>query len=84
MTDDQEMHQRLTALESRLTQAEARLKDHIDHDHIATARELRDRYTALQAQVAAEELTAEAQGHHVTKLEHSLRMWLDNLTGHAT
>ncbi len=83
---DHDLHQRLTALEARLAQAEARLKSRPEADptHATTAQDLRRRYTTLSRQVAAQEITAEAQGHHVTDLEHGLRMWLDRLDGTAT
>ena len=80
---DHDLQQRLKTLDASLAQAEARLKTRADSDpnHTATAKELRSRYTALTRQVAAQEITAEAQGHHVTDLEHGLRMWLDRLDG---
>ncbi|MEO6298166.1 MAG: 3-ketoacyl-ACP reductase [Paracoccaceae bacterium] len=78
---DLAMHQRLLALDAHLGDAELRLADQsADPAHVATARELRRRYTALSHQVAKEEITAEAQGHHVTDLEHAVRMWLDRLS----
>ncbi len=83
LTQSQDLHQRLTTLEARLAEAEAKLKSLTDGDpsHSATASDLRRRYGTLSRQVAAQEITAEAQGHHVTDLEHGLRMWLDRLDG---
>ena len=77
---DLAMHQRLLALDAHLADAETRLTDgSADPTNTATAQDLRRRYATLSRQVAAEETTAEAQGHHVTDLEHALRMWLDRL-----
>ena len=78
---DLAMHQRLLALDAHLAEAETRLTDQSAvPSQSVTARELRRRYTTLSRQVAAEEITAEAQGHHVTDLEHAVRMWLDRLS----
>jgi len=77
-----DIHQRLQNLDRHLTQAEtwASRIEAPDPDHTETANELRRRYAAISAEVAAAEDQAEAQGHHVTDLEHAVRMWLDRLS----
>ena len=76
-----DLHARLAALGTQLSAAEARLQRTASADagHVATNRELRDRYAALSKQVDQEDATAASHGHHVTDLEHSVRMWVDQL-----
>ncbi|WP_138936674.1 3-ketoacyl-ACP reductase [Roseovarius arcticus] len=74
-----DIHARLVALDAHLSKIEGQLrsKANADSDHLATNQELRDRYVALSAQVGREETDAEKMGHHVSALEHSVRMWMD-------
>lgn len=78
---DPDLHARLAALGSQLSKAEDHLKRTAPTDvgHVATNRELRARYAALTRQVETEDATAASHGHHVTDLEHSVRMWVDDL-----
>jgi hypothetical protein len=82
---DLAMHHRLLALDAHLADAELRLSEgKASPEHLTTARDLRRQHTELSRKVAAEEIAAEAQGHHVTDLEHAMRMWLDRLNAEAT
>lgn len=81
---DLDIPTRLQTLDRKLGTAEARLKNRsLDISHANTARDLRRRLDALEAQVAAESITAEAQGHHVSDLEHAIRLWFDRLSDAA-
>jgi hypothetical protein len=49
--------------------------------HQATNEELRERYWKLEAQVSRDDAAAERKGHHVSDLEHSVRLWFERLDG---
>jgi len=72
---------RLDQLAEHLQRAEAHLKrgNIFSADHKLKALELQARYEALSRKVHAEITEAEAQGHHVSDLERSVREWLDSL-----
>lgn len=76
-----DLRARLDQLEQHIQTAESHLKQKglFSADHQVTAAELRTRYKMLSAKVQADVADAEAQGHHVTDLEKSLRQWLDSL-----
>ena len=78
-TDD--LASKLSELEAHIDKAEARLKlkGLLSADHMATARELKDRHKHLSEQVQGEIADVEAHGHHVGRLEASVREWLDSL-----
>ncbi len=76
---DTNIHARLLALDAHLSKVEDQLQSKAkgNSTHLVTNQELRDRYIALSAQVAQEEAGATKIGHHVSALEHSVRMWMD-------
>ncbi len=76
---------RLDALGRSLAQAQDRLRERavISDDHLKTEQELLVQYEALKRQVDREEVVAETEGHHVSKLEHAIRMWMDRLSDKA-
>ena len=79
---DTDIHARLVALDAHLSKVEGQLqsKSGATSPHLITTQELRDRYKALSVQVAQEEAEEMKIGHHVSALEHSVRMWLDRLS----
>ena len=78
---DTDIHARLAALDGHLSKVEGQLQSTAETNsaHLVTNQELRDRYIALSAQVAQEEAGKTKNGHHVSALEHSVRMWIDRL-----
>ncbi|MEO8243391.1 MAG: hypothetical protein ABI832_13875 [bacterium] len=84
MTDVQ-TQARLDALGRSLALAQDRLKERaaISDDHVKTARDLQIQYDTLRRQVERQELATESEGHHVSALEHAIRMWIDRLTDKA-
>lgn len=79
MKDD--LHARLDALAARIDKARFELKAKEDwHDgHHLTAGEFEARYTYLKDELAREVADAEAHGRHASKLEYSVRQWIDGL-----
>ena len=77
----QDLKSRLDVLEQHIGEAEKHLKDKdlFSPDHAQTASELRRRYEVLLRKVQDDVADAEAQGHHVSDLETSIRQWLDAL-----
>ena len=84
--NDQDIQARLSALGKRLQKAEARLrtKGRMTADHQATNKELQERYWKLEAQVSRDDTAAESKGHHVSDLEHSVRLWFERLDRDGT
>lgn len=78
---DTDLKSRLSQLEAHIDQVEARLKlkGLFSADHQVTASELKDRYEELSERVRGEIAQTEEQGHHVGRLEASVRQWLDSL-----
>lgn len=79
---DTDIHARLLALDAHLTKADGQLQSKAQSSsaHSITNRELCDRYYALIAQVAQEETDEASLGHHVSALEHSVKMWMARLS----
>lgn len=77
-----EIHAKLVALDQQLSKVEGQLlsKAEANSAHLVTNQELRDRHIALTAQVAQEEAGETKIGHHVSALEHSVRIWMDRLS----
>jgi septal ring factor EnvC (AmiA/AmiB activator) len=72
------LQQRLQALSQKLANAEKVLTDRqnwSDH-HQRTLEQMKARHDFLEAEINDEVAELEAQGHHVSDLEHSLRQWL--------
>jgi len=77
---DPRLDTRLQDLNRRIAEAEARIGARSqDLGQAETVKELRRRYAGVEAQVVAEEMTDEARGHHVTDLEHSVRLLFERL-----
>ena len=76
-----DLQTRLDHLSKRIEAAEVDLKGTgtFSAGHQASTAELRTRYNALTKKVRVEVAEAEANGHHVTDLEQSVRQWLDSL-----
>lgn len=79
MKDD--LHSQLDALAAKIDATRSRLKaKEAWHDgHHLTAGELEARYTYLQKELDGEIADLEAHGHRVSKLEMSIRQWIDGL-----
>lgn len=79
---DTDIHARLVALDAHLSKVEGQLQSKAEANpaDLITNQELRDRYNALSAQVAQEEAGETKIGHHVSALEHSVRMWMERLS----
>lgn len=78
---DTDINARLAALSGKLRKAEARLSaaGRTTADHQATNKELQERYRSLEAKVSRDDAAAESRGHHVSDLEHSVRLWFERL-----
>jgi hypothetical protein len=78
---DEGFRARLADLEARLGEARARpaRSDGVNDRHLAIAGELMHRYAMIEAQVDAEEATAESHGQSVSDLEHAVRAWVKEL-----
>ncbi|MEH6830409.1 MAG: hypothetical protein V7661_06150 [Sulfitobacter sp.] len=76
---DTDTHARLIVLGAHLSKIESQLlsKPEANSAHLFTNQELRIRHIALSAQVAQEQADATKMGHHISALEHSVRMWMD-------
>ncbi|MFC4670223.1 3-ketoacyl-ACP reductase [Seohaeicola nanhaiensis] len=83
--DSHSLHDRLEALGQKIAAAEAKLRDRAPHGAAQlTAQELKTSYQRLQARLNREIADTEAQGHHVTDLERSVRQWIDSLDAFHT
>jgi hypothetical protein len=80
-TKTQDIHERLVSLGDRLAQAEEKLQRHayISSDHKATNLELRERYQRLQEGLNRDVQNAESHGVHISALEKSVRLWLEQI-----
>jgi hypothetical protein len=80
-TNTPDIHDRLVSLGNRLAQAEQKLQEHahLSKDHAATNLELRERYRKLKENVEREAQDAEAHGLHISSLEKSVRLWLEQI-----
>lgn len=76
-----DLNTRLEDLGRRIEKVQARLKlkGLLSADHQIKASELLERYKALSEKMNVEVAEKEAQGHHVSNLERSVRQWLDSL-----
>jgi predicted nucleic acid-binding Zn-ribbon protein len=79
--DMSDLKSRLDALDRHIKEVEERLKlkGIFSADHQLKASELHERYRLLSQKLEEEVAAEEAQGHHVSDLELSLRQWLDSL-----
>jgi hypothetical protein len=79
MKDD--LHSRLEALAARIasTRSELKAKESWHDGHHLTAGEMEARYAYLRKELQGEIADLEAHGHRVTKLELSVRQWIDGL-----
>lgn len=76
-----QLHARLDELERKISETR-RVLDALNswHDgHHLTAGELEARHAFLKAQLEGEITDLEAHGHHVSRLEASLRQWVDGV-----
>ncbi|TCS54480.1 hypothetical protein EDD52_13319 [Primorskyibacter sedentarius] len=78
MTQPNDLHARLDALNADILKARIELKQkNAWHDgHNLTSGELEARYKFLKSKVDADVADLEAHGRHVSKLEGSVRQWL--------
>lgn len=76
-----DLKSRMKELDQNIQHVKARLKHKglLSADHQATSEELRERFKALSQKVQAEIANEEADGHHVSALEASVRQWVDSL-----
>ena len=79
MKDD--LHSRLEALAAKIEEARSQLKakEAWHNGHHLDAGELEARYAYLQKELQGEVADLEAHGHRVSKLEQSIRQWIDGL-----
>ncbi len=79
--DTSDLKSRLDKLDRHIQQVEERLrlKGIFSADHQIKVSELHQRYRLLSKRLDKEVAEQEAQGHHVSDLELSLRQWLDSL-----
>ena len=76
-----DLHARLEALSGKISKAEKQLHDlkGWSDGHRLTSGELDARYRFLKSELKSEINDLEAHGHHVAKLEASVREWFDSL-----
>lgn len=79
MKDD--LHARLEALSGKIekTASQLQAKDSWHDGHRLTVGEMQARYEYLQKALNEEISDLEAHGHRVSKLEQSVRQWVDGL-----
>lgn len=82
MTNSNELHSRLDALDARILEKQETLKAKNSwHDgHLLTSGELKARYAYLKSKVDADIDDLGVHGHHVTLLEKAVMEWIDGLS----
>ncbi|WP_139837725.1 3-ketoacyl-ACP reductase [Roseovarius litorisediminis] len=83
--EESDLHDRLEALSAKISKARTRL-DNLkawSDGHRLSSGELEARYRYLKSELNGEIKDMETHGHHVSKLEASLREWLDSLELYA-
>lgn len=76
-----ELHARLDALSGKISKAQKQLHElkSWGDGHRLSSGELEARYGFLKSELNGEIKDLEAHGHHVSKLEASVREWFDSL-----
>lgn len=79
--EDHDLHARLEVLSAKISAAKKQLHERKawSDGHRLTSGELEERYRYLKSELNSEIKDLEAQGHHVSKLEASVREWFDSL-----
>lgn len=83
MTQTNDLHARFDTLNSHILKVRKDLKQkgELYDGHDLSSGELLARYKFLKSKVDADVADLEAHGHHVSKLEGSVRQWLEQLAG---